>query len=364
MLPKPLAAKLSLLLGALGLTLSLLEGVSRAFDIRAHYPEPRVDTVIASPNRSVERDRFGFIPFATIRSRYASDPRNYFGPAAVVDHVHNSVGWRDQEHAIEKPRRTYRILGLGDSYLWGQGVRREDICLTRLGKLLADNPAGLLIETINTGQSGMNTANERDLLAQRGLAYDPDLVIVHFVPNDVGTDLGRGPKVEFFTEYTAIYQTPWRFSGYSHLFDWARQRYLRHVRGRAFIRRSLETFTEDGPGWSESRSALANIDRICRNRGIGLLVVLFPFFHELDGDYPFQPVHKVVREYCRSRKIPFLDLRERYRDYCGPELWVHPTDQHPNEIAHEIAARSTAGYLMAHPELFSPARGSGARHDE
>lgn len=354
--PKSIAARLTLSFAALGLTLLLLEVAFRVSGIRADYPQPRVDTAIPSRERSAPRDRFGFVPFATIRSRYADDPRGYFDPGAVIDHVHNSVGWRDEEHSIDKPPRTYRILGLGDSYLWGQGVRREDICLKRLGRLLADNPAGLAIETINTGQSAMNTANQRDLLVQRGLAYDPDLVIVHFVPNDVEADLRRaGPKIEFFTEYTAIYQTPWRYAGYSRVLDWVRQRYLQHVRGRDFIRRSLATFDEDSPGWLEVRAALADIRRICTSREIGLLVVLFPFFHELNGDYPFRPIHDALLAYGRSLGVPVLDLRERYGGYRGPELWVHPTDQHPNEIAHEIAARTTADYLMANPELFSPA---------
>jgi hypothetical protein len=30
----------------------------------------------------------------------------------------------------------FRILGLGDSYLVGQGVRRQDICLSKLEVLL------------------------------------------------------------------------------------------------------------------------------------------------------------------------------------------------------------------------------------
>lgn len=29
----------------------------------------------------------------------------------------------------------------------------------------------------------------------------------------------------------------------------------------------------------------------------------------------------------------------------GPELWVHPTDQHANELAHDVAGRTLARFL-------------------
>ena len=44
---------------------------------------------------------------------------------------------------------------------------------------------------------------------------------------------------------------------------------------------------------------------------------------------------------------PVLDLRDSYREFRGPELWVHETDQHPNEIAHQIAADATRDFLLA-----------------
>ncbi len=77
--------------------------------------------------------------------------------AARVDHTHNSVGWRDREHDLEKPNGTVRILGLGDSYLWGQGVHLEDTLLARLEDRLDLEMVDVRVEAINT------RTNERTL---------------------------------------------------------------------------------------------------------------------------------------------------------------------------------------------------------
>jgi len=312
----------------------------------------RVSQVFFDPGHPNVRAEMGYVPFSTVRSTYSSNPRGYFDADNSIDHVHNSVGWRDVEHTLAKPPGTYRILGLGDSYLWGQGVRREDICLTRLGGMLQKHaPPGLRIETINSGQNAFNTVDERNSLRARGLLYAPDLVIVHFVPNDVEPDvLQRGPKVDLFVDYLAAYMRPDWLTQRSRLWAWTKQRCLRAMNSKAYLEQSLASFQEHDEKWTQCRDALIDIQEICRQAGAQLVVVIFPFFIDLDGDYPFQPIHDRVKGLGRERGIPVLDLREAYRDYRGPELWVHPTDEHPNEIAHGLAAKAMAEFLLAHAQ--------------
>ncbi len=338
----------ALVLGSVAATLIILEIVFRLLGIEPAYPRPRVDTMLRAADGPTERAPHAFVPFSTSRATYASNPRGYFDAGNVIDHVHNSAGWRDVEHELEKPPGTLRVLGLGDSYLYGRGVRYEDVILTRLGRLLdAALPDSLRVETVNTGMPATNTVDQRDLLRDRGWAYEPDLVILFFVPNDVEESLFEDrPRIDFFRNYTAIYQRPDALSRVSRLWGWGRQRFHATYTARRYVRRSIEAFGPDHPGWRSAREALADIQGQARARQVPFLVVIFPFLHELDGDYPFQIVHDTVREYCESVGIDVLDLRDSYRAFRGPELWVHESDQHPNEMGHGIAARVTAQHVL------------------
>lgn len=105
---------------------------------------------------------------------------------------HSSWGLRDTEHSIAKSPRTFRILGLGDSFTYGVGAAHEDTYLVRLERLLAQRDgAHLPVEVIKAGIPRFFPVPERLLLEHYGLSLDPDLVVVGFVPNDVSdTSLG------------------------------------------------------------------------------------------------------------------------------------------------------------------------------
>ena len=40
-----------------------------------------------------------------------------------------------------------------------------------------------------------------------------------------------------------------------------------------------------------------------------------------------------------------VDLLPAFAGHDGPELWVHPTNQHPNEAGHAIAGRALFEFL-------------------
>jgi lysophospholipase L1-like esterase len=98
----------------------------------------------------------------------------------------SSAGFRsNREHVKPKPPGTLRILGLGDSFTFGYGVEYEQTW----GHLLEQRLSARLnrpVEFINTGVGGFNTVNEVALLEDRGLDFDPDLIILFWCGNDVG----------------------------------------------------------------------------------------------------------------------------------------------------------------------------------
>lgn len=334
-------------------SLGLVEICLLLSGINNDYRDSAATVLMPQVGGPTELSECGHVPYATIRMQFPTNPRGYFSTQNTIDHKFNSVGWRDDEHSLKKPDGTFRILGVGDSYLYGQGVKPRDRCLDRLPGLLKCEWPNTLFETINTGQPGYNTVQELKSLEHCGWNYSPDLVILHFVPNDIEPDIyTKKAKVEFFTEYTTSFLgTDW-LSQHSELWALARRKIWGQIKGRAYIRQSIDSFRSQPEKWNSCRSSIAEMARQCKERDVGFLVVVFPFFINLNGDYPFQAIHDRVKEFCDESKIHCLDLREAFRGYRGPELWVHPVDQHPNDEAHRIAAEAIANELVEDRDAF------------
>ena len=81
---------------------------------------------------------------------------------------------------------------------------------------------------------------------------------------------------------------------------------------------------------------------LCRERGVPFVVVIFPLFgNPLDERYPFAEIHAKVAQAAAEAGAKVVDLLPRYRRLDWRLLVVDgAADEHPNEIAHRIAAQA------------------------
>jgi GDSL-like Lipase/Acylhydrolase family len=121
---------------------------------------------------------------------------------------YNSRGIRGPERAYEKPPGTYRIVMLGDSFIEGYSVPREERVAEVLEGLLAARDPSRRYEVIALGTAGYSTDQELLWLESEGLRYRPDLVVVMFYMNDVWfngqSKYWRGEKPAFVLEDGAL----------------------------------------------------------------------------------------------------------------------------------------------------------------
>jgi lysophospholipase L1-like esterase len=85
-----------------------------------------------------------------------------------------------------KPPGVFRVLLLGDSYAYAQGVEYESSLAAELERRLSSKASGITVEVVNTGVPGYNTAQEAAYFAAHGMSYQPDCVVILFVANDLG----------------------------------------------------------------------------------------------------------------------------------------------------------------------------------
>ena len=97
------------------------------------------------------------------------------------DFTTNAQGFRGPLVDWEKPEGTYRILAIGDSYTWGDGVGDDAVWVRLLERDLATCGP---VEVINAGFVGRNTVGEADYLMDKGPRLQPDLVLVGAEPGD------------------------------------------------------------------------------------------------------------------------------------------------------------------------------------
>lgn len=225
-----------------------------------------------------------------------------------------------------KPPGVYRIVLLGDSQAFGQGVEWADT----FGELIAGEltqRSGHTVEVVNLGVDGYNTVQEAAALRHKGLSYEPDCVVVLFVGNDL--------------ELPAFLQTP-RHEG---AID-PRRSFL--LEGLAALRSAVfrrprsdpfEPLTEPDPesvpeeyrhmvGIDAYRAALASMAAMVRPRGVPLVDLAG---YSLQEKGPWYRLRRWQQEDLGIVVPPF-------RLPSGEEFWLSPRNRHLNTLGHRRAA--------------------------
>ncbi len=286
--------------------------------------------------------RLEYRPSSVFASVYdpRGDSRGYFGPEGKVVYHINEHGMRGPAVKREKPPDCLRIVCLGDSITFGEGVRYEDAYPARLEALLSEAGAERSVQVLNAGVQAYGTTDAAAFFLVRCAPFDPDVVILGFFLNDPMDREETIRQNDAATRQVSL-SLPARLSRIWEIVE--RGRIARHQQEEYFsaIRRGFEA-----ENWKMCRETLRGLRKVAEEDGFRLIVVVFPILYQLDENYPFEDLHAKFAKTCRDLRIEHLDLLRDYRGRPAESLWVHPTDQHPNEIAHRLAAEALARHLL------------------
>ena len=271
----------------------------------------------------------------------------------------NSHGLREREISLLKPTNTFRILALGDSFTYGHGVRSAETYVKQLEAMLNRKLGnrGTRFEVLNAGVPGYNTHQELIHLQEVGLLYHPDLILLGFTMGDAelgyfGLKNAEGQTwpiqlKEWVKEHFALYQ--FIRTGLKRMVDRIdAAKYDVEAGGTAVLPIQLAAAGKTSEGWKLCRESLENIAAISRERGIPVLLVIYPFLGQLDDTYPFKESHALVARTATGYGMSVVDLLSHFTGREPSGLWVSPKDGHPNASANAIAASGIYEALFAY----------------
>jgi hypothetical protein len=254
------------------------------------------------------------------------------------------------QSAFESPEK--HVLALGDSFAYGRGVRYQDICFTRLEKLLNQGQDRVAVK--NCSVVGAQIWDIANIYARESPSLPPgSLVIYGLVLNDFGLDLTAVIRGSNFIDINN--------GGYA--FSPLRQRsafinFVSHViEKRRLHTTTLEAYLESFEGQSAENGFgyLKSLNQSVLKEGGTLLVVVFPLLYDFER-YRFSSIHTKIKGFCDGYRILYLDLFPAFSRHKAEDLWANPTDHHPNETAHRIAADEMAIFIENELPSFSRRR--------
>lgn len=342
------------------LCLLLLEGIFRVV-----FFQPRGRVAVPYEFQLSELDGVPYELTPNNKYEWKYGARHLFDGGFSIPVRTNAMGFRDDPVILPKPEGTIRILAVGDSFTWGLGVAEQDGWVEQLETML-QHKMSQPVEVINTGVGSWNTEVEAAFLAGRGMALEPDAVILGFLINDFrAADTGyaiddkgylvtrfkdgkRPPNAARLHLQSLLYEEEsqgsfWqRIVESSHLIRWISGRKIKTEKQQLMM-------YNDKASKNRIWNALDRIYRMTENSGIPLYVLIFPYVED-----PVPPSEKAdldeLADVCRAAGVPYLRMENALDGIPPEELWVHPRDHHPNARAHHLYAKHIVSNLFANAD--------------
>ncbi len=166
---------------AIVLAVSLGMMVALELVLRGFAPQSLRGTPVRGEHLSIADPLLGlrYVPGSVWRFRH---------PEYDVEYAINPEGFRDARRRPPRgPPGTTRVLLLGDSFTFGQGVSYQDAWPVQAERWLDRTHPGQF-DLVKAGLQGMDTRSELILLRRLAARYPPDAVVVSFLINDVYTN--------------------------------------------------------------------------------------------------------------------------------------------------------------------------------
>jgi lysophospholipase L1-like esterase len=265
----------------------------------------------------------------------------------------NSIGLRGPEVAPTKAQGTKRLLCLGDSFTFGKGVDDSTTYTAQLQHALDARLGHDAWEVLNAGVVSYGTANAYQFLKARGLALEPDAVVLQMCWNDFQENVECGlfslddganlvAAADPYARLRKMVRLHDRIPGHalldnSYLFNFVRVRLNLAVLWPT--RRNtvqVDERAQKAAGAAQERMAtvlLQHVARVCSDDQISLIVVLF----DLKPTW-----NQLVRDALQAEQVHVLDfgdLRQR-----SPQLY-YAVDGHWNPAGHRYVATHLATTL-------------------
>lgn len=325
--PKLLALLVSLLLPALAAELWLRWRVGPP--VHFVYPQPR------------------YVTHPEVGHWLAPGQRafNHDAPLRV-----NSVGIRGGEHPRAIPEGKRRILALGDSQTFGNGLALEDTWPLRLEGELNARTREPRWEVLNAGLPATETWQHARMIELLARHYRFDAVVLGFYVNDVTTEYAPASvrertntwtkRIGYVLKRSALATALWQTAQRLLLDDGVAERERRILTG--------EAHPETEKAWAEVERSLVEIQLTARAQDAPLLLLVLPRRDQVRGESPPTGYNERIAEIAARHAIPVVDVLgplRRAHERHGRGLFI-PWDGHNSARANEIIARELAGPLL------------------
>lgn len=288
-------------------------------------------------------NRLAYIPSQNKEIIYELKP-GFNGLYAGVPISINSYGLRGREFPNQKTNSTFRVIVVGDSIAFGQGVRRGETLADQLEKQLQPY-LDLPVEVLNCGVPGYNTRQEYNRFMELVPFLKPQVVLLVYYHNDTDTPnfqvkdnvvVTAGDRTGFYGKFEMLMRK------HSALYNlaWTRWQGIKNPTYTIIQYRKIltEKFDDDNPRWKISKSYLSKLISIAKDNSIRIIVIPFPELSGLDSEtYPFEEYIRKVCGVARENGVECLNVVPVLQ-HTDIQMRVSSVEHHPSaEVYKKIA---------------------------
>lgn len=315
--------------------------------------------LIPLPERYLNKNEYPF-------ESYPTNPRKYFdeikeGEKGEIYTIKRNKGEHREDLSWKETNKT-KVLIIGDSFTFGQGIRYEDTFIKKVEKL-SKSYIG-----INFGISGADIDEIFQDFSKNTKEVNSDIVLYGLCPNDIVLDPKDWEDFNSLIKVNKSFETKdsrkvWDFLNLrnhyfneledlgilrkSHIVELISYHYTLSKVTNATIDhyRDIYNFKKNANGLKKTLDYIREMKLISEDRGARFAVVLFPLLYWPGGKNPFAAEYEGFKGVLKDHGVNYYDPLPSLMRFNDRDLWVHPLDQHPNEIANEIIAKDILSFL-------------------